>query len=299
MTNEPYGIRTVEPGESVMNLPPGPGEIYLRLAQVMADVPAIAKEQRNQAQGYAFRGIDDLFNALHGLFAKHQVFVLPEVIEAEYVQQLAGSNQKLATDARLTIRYHFVTVDGSSVSMTVQGESRDFADKATPQAMSAGYKQGLLEMFLIPLEETRDADSESPEIEDPLTPEELEARAEVTAKMELVKMLGTTEAAQEFWETHQGLGPVEMVQAAQQKMLDDQEAGDATPDPGVDQLATLVDGKVPARKTQLQQGINDMAILGGEEDWLAGYLDDNVLTELTVADLKVLYAELQKELAGG
>lgn len=301
-------ITTVEPGVQVMNVPAPArgGEIYQRLAYIMAEVPAIAKDQKNQQQGYAFRGIDDVFNALHGLFAKHEVVVLPEVLEVEYVQQLAGQNQKLATDARCLIRYNFVTVDGSSASMTVQGESRDYADKATGQAMSAGYKIGLLEMFLIPLEGSPEADSQSPEIEDPLTPEEVERRAEVAVKKKLVEILGTKNLAASFWETHQGMAFAELLEAAQQKVLDDQEAGDSTEDPDVEAKVwndqayqKLVEGKVPARKTQLQQGINDMAVNGGKEEWVATQLEDRVLLDLSVADLKVLYLGLQKELTSG
>ncbi len=282
---------------------PGPvaGEIYLRMAQIMAEVPAIAKGQRNKAQGYEFRGIDDVFNALHGLFAKHQVFILPEVLAAEYVQQLAGSNQNLATDARLLIRWHFVTIDGSSVSMTVQGESRDYADKATGQAMSSGYKTGLLEMFLIPLEGTPEADNESPTIEDPMTPAEAEEAVELATKVRLVEMLDTKEAAKEFWDTHQGMPHDELLAAAQQKMLDDTKLED-TPieeDPGNELLATLMLGSVPTRKTQLQQGINDMDRLGTLGAWLVTQLAaaGKPLTELTVKELKTLYAGLQHELA--
>ncbi len=143
---------------------PQEGIIYQQMANIMADVPAIPKAQQNKQQGYAFRGIDDMYNALHSLFVKHQVVIYPEVLSADYVQQLAGRNQNLATDARLRIRYSFAAVDGSTVTIVMQGESRDFADKATNQAMSTALKYGLLEMFLIPLEGVTDADAESPVI---------------------------------------------------------------------------------------------------------------------------------------
>lgn len=304
---EPYALTTLAPGEQMMKMPPGPGEIYTKLTQIMAEVPAIAKAQRNKAQGYEFRGIDDVFNALHGLFAKHEVFILPEVIAAEYVQQLAGSNQNLATDARLLIRYHFVTTDGSSASMTIQGESRDYADKATGQAMSSGYKTGLLQMFLIPLEGTPEADSFSPTIEDPveeMSEEEQDRRAIIAVKTELVLVLGTAEAASAFWETHQGLNPTDMVAEARKvKPTDDQppvEAPDSEPDPEIEEAVELLKslklGKVPVRKTLLQQGISDMAQLGGVGEWLGEQLGDRELTDLEVKDLKVLYAALQKAL---
>ena len=184
--------------------------IYERINKIMADVPAIPKGQRNQQQGYAFRGIDDLYNALHGLFAKHEVVILPEVLEADYIQQLGGRDgDKLMTDARLRVRFTFVTTDGSSVSIITQGESRDYADKATNQAMSSGFKYGLLQMFLIPLADVVDPDSVSPEIAKPKVKpkpaaKKLTAKEELTAaKVELVKIMGDKDDAAAFWHTHE------------------------------------------------------------------------------------------------
>ncbi len=307
-------VQTIEPVTIGEQLPAGPllGEIYVRLGQIMADVPAIPKEQKNVQQNYAFRGIDDVFNALHGLFAKHGVVILPEVLKAEYVQQLAGANQNLATDARLLVRYHFVAGDGSSVSMTCQGESRDYADKATNQALSGAFKAGLLQMFLIPLEGMPEQDKESPTIEDPLTPEQVHERQRNAVKVSLVEILDSTKSAEEFWQTHQGMTLDDLVAAAHQKVADDMEAGDSTPepemmekdmpavgDPAAELLSSLVLGKVPARKTLLQQGISDMERLGTSGDWLGDQLGEQALTDLEVKDLKVLYAALQKELTSG
>jgi hypothetical protein len=126
----------------------------------------------------------------------------------------------LATDARLTVEYVFTAPDGSKDSMTVVGESRDWADKATNQAMSAGYKTGLLQMFLIPLEETQDADAASPvgapaeseKEDDPEVSDEEKARLhENAAKVELVEILGGGTEAAEFWERHPSLSPDEML----------------------------------------------------------------------------------------
>lgn len=182
--------------------------IYERLAAIMADVPAIPKSQQNKTQGYAFRGIDDLYQALHGLFVKHQVVILPEVVEADYVQQLAGRNQSLATDARLRIRFTFAATDGSSVSIVTQGESRDFADKATNQAASAALKYGLLQMFLIPLADTPDPDAVSPEIE---------ADPTVEAKKALVEIFGNRDDAASFWTAHLDLEPGDVVALARKE----------------------------------------------------------------------------------
>lgn len=187
--------------------------IYERLAAIMADVPAIPKGQTNRQQGYAFRGIDDMYDALHGLFVKHRVVILPHVLEAEYVDRELGT--KLAIDARLHVEYLFVATDGSQASITVQGESRDYADKATNQAMSAALKYGLLQMFLIPLADSQDADAESPTVKvtKPKRPR-VRSKAQVVnaAKNELVALMGKDAA--EYWKLHQSMTPAEIVAQA-------------------------------------------------------------------------------------
>jgi hypothetical protein len=197
--------------------------------------------------------------------------------------------------------------------MTVMGESRDWADKGTNQAMSAGYKTGLLEMFLIPLEETVDTDSESPvgapaEEEGELTVDELEYRRQVIKiKTELVEILGTKNLAASFWETHQGMSGDEMLAEAR-KQRDATEAGDSTPDPGLvddrlEKLAGRVLGSVPDKKGPLAQGIKEMFDFGWKleligPDWLDNQLDDvKTITDLSVEERQVLYKSLQKELA--
>ena len=57
--------------------------IYAAIAKIMADVPAIAKDEENRDQHYKFRGIDAVYNTLQPLFAKHKVFVRPEVLDSK------------------------------------------------------------------------------------------------------------------------------------------------------------------------------------------------------------------------
>lgn len=50
-------------------------KIYDAMACILSDVEGIKKEKKNQQQGFMFRGIDDMYNCLHDLFAK-----LPSVV---------------------------------------------------------------------------------------------------------------------------------------------------------------------------------------------------------------------------
>ena len=55
--------------------------IYKAIIGVMAEINAIGKDRKNQQQGFAYRGIDDVMNELHGALADCGVFVVPEVLE--------------------------------------------------------------------------------------------------------------------------------------------------------------------------------------------------------------------------
>ena len=58
------------------------GVIYKKLAAVQADVDFIGKDKQVQSGGtYKYRGVDQVLNTLHPLFARHGVFAVPEVLE--------------------------------------------------------------------------------------------------------------------------------------------------------------------------------------------------------------------------
>ena len=54
--------------------------IFEAMAAIMVDIDAVGKNQKNQSQGFKFRGIDDVYNAVHPILAKHGVFTVPTVL---------------------------------------------------------------------------------------------------------------------------------------------------------------------------------------------------------------------------
>ena len=106
-----------------------PYEIHQRLAQVNAKLTHVGKDQRNQAQNYSFRGIDDIFDAVHPLLAEEEVYISPEVIDYE-CNPLAKGTRWI-----VRIRYWFVADNGSRTSCTVIGEAIDYQDKGMNKAM--------------------------------------------------------------------------------------------------------------------------------------------------------------------
>lgn len=143
-------------------------EIYKKMAEVMADIGPVKKDQKNTAQGFKFRGVDQFVNALHPVLVKHQVFVTPRVVsERSELKEVTRSSGKIGFDKHvmLMVEYDFYTTDGSKVTVgPIAAEGLDSGDKATNKALSAGLKYALIQTFMVPTEDMVDADSDSPEI---------------------------------------------------------------------------------------------------------------------------------------
>lgn len=141
--------------------------IYESISAIIADCPTIGKEKRNQQQGFMYRGVDDVMNVFQPLFAKYQVFVVPEVLESQREERKTGNGKNLIYSI-MKIRYTFYAADGTSVSAVVQGEGMDSADKSSNKAMSVAFKYACFQVFCIPTEEMKDPDAETPPPSQPM-----------------------------------------------------------------------------------------------------------------------------------
>ena len=138
-------------------------KIFSTINSVMSELGAITKDKRNQQQGFSYRGVDDVMNALNPLMVKHKLFCVPKVLrnEREERQTSRGSNLLYSI---VTMEYTLYAEDGSSISAVVIGEGMDSGDKATNKAMAIAYKYAMFQIFSIPTEETApDADKDTPE----------------------------------------------------------------------------------------------------------------------------------------
>lgn len=141
--------------------------IFKKMNEVMKDIKAVTKDQKNTAQGFKFRGIDQFVNALYPALTKHGVFMTTEVLkQEEQLKDVTRSNGKAGVDKHVSIqmKYTFHAEDGSSVSSSVPAEGLDSGDKATNKALSAALKYALIQTFSIPTEDMAEADFESPQI---------------------------------------------------------------------------------------------------------------------------------------
>jgi len=124
----------------------------------------ISKGRKNQAQGYSFRGIDDMYNVLSPLLAANSIVVLPAYSERQVVEREGKSGTALFYT---TLRGDFTfrsAEDGSEVKATTYGEAMDSGDKATNKAMSAALKYAFMQTFTIPTEGDNDSENQTHEV---------------------------------------------------------------------------------------------------------------------------------------
>ena len=136
--------------------------IYQKMANILKETKAITKSEKNQQQGFKFRGIDNVMNELHELFAKNDVFILQEV-QGFTTENRPTKSGGTNTFTRATIKFRYMTTDGSFVDTVNVGEAMDSGDKGMNKAMSTALKYSLLQMFLIPTEEPKDPDLTTPQ----------------------------------------------------------------------------------------------------------------------------------------
>ncbi|AHF77943.1 Gp69, gp70 phage protein [Sodalis praecaptivus] len=141
--------------------------VYKAISNVARELAAagIKKGSQNKQQGFMFRGIDAVYNALAPALVTNGLLILPRIVERSLLER---TSQKGAALFYVTVKAEFdfvSTEDGSIHTVTTYGEAMDSGDKATNKAMSIAYKYAAFQAFCIPTEETAiDADAESHQV---------------------------------------------------------------------------------------------------------------------------------------
>ena len=139
--------------------------IYKQISLIMVDIEAVGKDQEFKAEkyGFKFRGIDDVYNALHDAMGEHKVFSTSKILKKK-TDEKANKYNNLVFMHDLTIEYTFWAEDGSHVSTEVVGVGHDQSDKSANKAMAVGHKYALLQIFCIPTEEKKDPEHDAQEL---------------------------------------------------------------------------------------------------------------------------------------
>lgn len=171
--------------------------IYPAIIKVMSEIGAITKDKKNQQQGFMYRGVDDVMNALQPLLIKHGVFVVPETLEQSREERTTQNGGRLIYSI-LKIKYTFYADDGSSITAIVVGEGMDSGDKASNKAMAIAFKYVCFQVFCIPTEEMTDPDGESHNLTPPApptTPPRQPAQGDVISEAQAKRMFAIAQGA--------------------------------------------------------------------------------------------------------
>lgn len=162
------------------------------LNEVMKAVGGIAKKDRNQAQGFNFRGIDSVVNAVSPQLQKFGVVVVPTVEDYSYDTVEIGRNRTAMGHVKVKVTYTFIGASGDAIKTTVVGEAMDSGDKATAKAMSVAFRTALLQALCLPTDEL-DPDATSYErssAEDVLAPQAVLTKIHQATNIESLSEIG-------------------------------------------------------------------------------------------------------------
>ncbi|WP_346320930.1 ERF family protein [Chitinophaga sp. YIM B06452] len=164
-------------------------QIHKSMVAIMRSVEHIGKDKKNQQQGFNYRGIDDLYNALHSAFAANGVIIVPEILDIQREERTSSKGGLLLWTIQ-KIKFKFVAEDGSFIEAILIGEAMDSADKGTNKANSVALKYALMQMFLIPTEELKNQDPDG-SMPDPKSTYEVE-------KDECMRLIGLSKTVEDL-----------------------------------------------------------------------------------------------------
>ncbi len=134
---------------------------YDAIRAIRWEMNAIKKEKMVKGGGdWMYRGIDDVYNELHGLFATHGIFMTSKIIDrANEMITLSGRNGDTTYLLLLaTIEYSFHGPDETVFKTEIVTTGMDNSDKGAGKLMSYGQKYAILQFFLIPTQDMQDTD---------------------------------------------------------------------------------------------------------------------------------------------
>jgi hypothetical protein len=156
-----------------------PTNVIEAIAAVKAEVGAVGKNRtmnatRDEGGGYAFRSIEDVYNACHGPMAANCLVIVPHEVVAnerrhfEYEKKTRQGEVYGITrgvEVVLHIRGRAYGPGGLNdyIEFEVVGEAKDYSDKASNKAHTMADKIAVTQLLKIPYSDMADQDDERPE----------------------------------------------------------------------------------------------------------------------------------------
>lgn len=141
--------------------------VHQALSAVMAEVREVGKYGYNQSQNFAFRGVEDVVNAVAPALRHHGVICIPRLVERTQASKQSAKGGNL-NYVNVIVEYTFFGPQGDSLVGSVAAESMDSGDKATAKAMSVAYRTWWIQALCLPTQDT-DPDMDSYETAAPVS----------------------------------------------------------------------------------------------------------------------------------
>ena len=134
--------------------------IHRALNDAKSAIGAVRKTERNQQQGFNFRGIDAVVTAAAPALNHEGIITVPQLQDYTYEVTEVGKNKTPMGHVMVKVAYRFIGPAGDWIESVVLAESFDSGDKACAKAMSVAYRIALLQTLNLPTDEA-DPDSVS------------------------------------------------------------------------------------------------------------------------------------------
>jgi hypothetical protein len=211
------------------------------IAAAVRAMPAVGKDDRNQDQGFSYRGIERILSAAKPALANAGVVVVPVVVGQEVEQIPRGKQGNLWRLVTLTVRVEFWGPAGDHVAAQVIGEGFDNSDKASSKAHTMAYKTALLQVLSI-ADASADADATTTPLTDEHPPVDAADQATLDTLDATIAELGDPEKStlKDWWKSaglpglSSGWLTVPQVERIQAEIAAVSPADGADPLPGAD-----------------------------------------------------------------
>lgn len=143
-----------------------PRNVYELISAIQGELAreGIGKEGVNKQQGYNFRGIDQVYNALSMKLAQHGLLILPSAHDrVENVYKTKSGSNQLHVVLKVDLTFVAISSPDSRHTVTMYGEGMDVGDKGSNKALSNAYKYAVITSFAIPVVGQDDPDANTPE----------------------------------------------------------------------------------------------------------------------------------------
>ncbi len=141
--------------------------------RVMHGVQSISKDSQNRQQGFNFRGIDAVMNAVGPLLREHGVIVVP-MAQSHEAERYTSKNGGQMCNRIVEMGFTVYGPRGDHFNGIAYGEAADSGDKSMTKAESVALRTFLLQSLMIPTDEP-DPDSQ---IHERATPQQARGQQE-------------------------------------------------------------------------------------------------------------------------